>query len=109
MKYILIITLLLTSLFANQTNFKISYDPNYAPFSYNQDEKPEGLFIDIWKLWAKHNNYNIEFVDGVLWNDALNLVKNKEVDFFLGSRKYEPWMVESNPFYEINSSFFTLT
>jgi hypothetical protein len=41
MKYILIITLLLTSLFANQTNFKISYDPNYAPFSYNQDEKPE--------------------------------------------------------------------
>ena len=109
MKYILIITLLLTSLFANQTNFKISYDPNYAPFSYNQDEKPEGLFIDIWKLWAKHNNYNIEFVDGVLWNDALNLVKNKEVDFFLGSRKYEPWMVESNPFYEIKSSFFTLT
>ena len=109
MKYILIITLLLSSLFANQTNFKISYDPNYAPFSYNQDEKPEGLFIDIWKLWAKYNNYNIEFVDGVLWNDALNLVKNKEVDFFLGSRKYEPWMVESNPFYEIKSSFFTLT
>ena len=109
MKYILIITLLLSSLFANQTNFKISYDPNYAPFSYNQDEKPEGLFIDIWKLWAKHNNYNIEFVDGVLWNDALNLVKNKEVDFFLGSRKYEQWMVESNPFYEIKSSFFTLT
>ena len=109
MKYILIITLLLSSLFANQTNFKISYDPNYAPFSYNQDEKPEGLFIDIWKLWGKYNNYNIEFVDGVLWNDALNLVKNKEVDFFLGSRKYEQWMVESNPFYEIKSSFFTLT
>ena len=56
MKYILIITLLLSSLLANQTNFKISYDPNYAPFSYNQDEKPEGLFIDIWKLWAKYNN-----------------------------------------------------
>ena len=109
MKYILIITLLLTSLFANQTNFKISYDPNYAPFSYNQDEKPEGLFIDIWKLWAKYNNYNIEFVNGVLWDDAINLVKNKEVDFFLGSKKYEPWMVESNPFYEIKSSFFTLT
>jgi signal transduction histidine kinase len=109
MKYILIITLLLSSLFANQTNFKISYDPNYAPFSYNQDEKPEGLFIDIWKLWAKYNNYTIEFVDGILWDDAINLVKNKEVDFFLGSRKYEPWMVESNPFYEIKSSFFTLT
>ena len=109
MKYILIITLLLSSLFANQTNFKISYDPNYAPFSYNQDEKPEGLFIDIWKLWAKYNNYNIEFVNGVLWDDAIDLVKNKEVDFFLGSKKYEQWMVGSNPFYEIKSSFFKLS
>jgi signal transduction histidine kinase len=108
MKYILIITLLLSSLFANQTNFKISYDPNYAPFSYNQDEKPEGLFIDIWKLWAKYNNYTIEFVDGILWDEAINLVKNKEVDFFLGSKKHKEWMFESNPFYEIKSSFFKL-
>ena len=108
MKYIFIITFLLSSLFSNQTNFKISYDPNYAPFSYNQDEKPEGLFIDIWKLWAKYNNYTIEFVDGILWDDAINLVKNKEVDFFLGSKKHKEWMFESNPFYEIKSSFFKL-
>ena len=66
MKYILIITLLLTSLFANQTNFKISYDPNYAPFSYNQDDNPDGLFIDNWKLWKKKKNYNIEFVNGIM-------------------------------------------
>ena len=108
MKYILIIILSLSTLFAKQTNFKISYDPNYAPFSYNQDKKPEGLFIDIWKLWAKYNNYNIEFINGVLWDDAVNLVKNKEVDFFLGSKKYEQWMYESEPFYEIKSSFFKL-
>ncbi|MBU0925697.1 transporter substrate-binding domain-containing protein [bacterium] len=108
MKYIFIITFLLSSLYANQTNFKISYDPNYAPFSYNQEEKPAGLFIDIWKLWAKYNNYTIEFVDGVLWDDAVNLVKKKEVNFFLGSKKYEPWMFESNSFYEIKSSFFKL-
>ncbi|MDZ7818888.1 MAG: transporter substrate-binding domain-containing protein [Aliarcobacter sp.] len=108
MKYIFIITLLLSTLFANQKSFKISYDPNYAPFSYNQDEKPRGLFIDIWKLWAKYNNYNIEFVDGVLWDDAVDLVKSKEVDFFLGTKKYEQWMFESNSFYEIKSSFFKL-
>ena len=108
MKYIFIITLLLSNLFSKETDFKISYDPNYAPFSYNQDGVPRGLFIDIWKLWAKNNNYTIEFVDGILWEDALNLVKNKEVDFFLGSKKYESWMFESNPFYEIKSSFFTL-
>ena len=77
-----------TFLFAKETSFKISYTPNYAPFSYKQDDKPAGLLIDIWKLWAKYNNYTIEFVDGILWDDAINLVKNKEVDFFLGTKKY---------------------
>jgi signal transduction histidine kinase len=108
MKYIFIITLLLSNLFSKEPDFKISYDPNYAPFSYNQEGEPRGLFIDIWKLWAKNNNYTVQFVDGILWDDALNLVKKKEVDFFLGSKKYESWMFESNPFYEIKSSFFTL-
>ena len=78
----IIIFLFSISIFAKETNLKISYDPDYAPFSYKQDDKPAGLLIDIWKLWAKYNNYTIEFVDGILWDDAINLVKNKEVDFF---------------------------
>jgi signal transduction histidine kinase len=109
MKLIIITILLMTNIFSKEIDFKISYDSNYAPFSYKQDDKPAGLFIDVWNLWAKHNNYNIEFVDGLLWDDAVNLVKNKEVDFFLGSKKYEDWMYESNPFYEIKSLFFELS
>ena len=101
-----IIILFSTFLFAKETSFKISYDPNYAPFSYKQDDKAAGLFIDIWKLWAKYNNYSIEFVDGVIWDDALDLAKNKKVDFFLGTKKYSDWMLTSNPFYELKSSFF---
>ena len=108
MKTLFIIFLLIISISAKETNFKISYDPNYAPFSYKQDEKPAGLLIDIWKLWAKHNNYTIEFVDGVLWEDAIKLVKDKEVDFFLGTNPYAEWMVGSDFFYEIKSSFFIL-
>ena len=61
--YFIIIFLFSTSIFAKETSFKISYDPNYAPFSYKQDDKAAGLLIDIWKLWAKYNNYSIEFVD----------------------------------------------
>lgn len=109
MKIPIIILLLLTNIFAKEIDFKISFDPNYAPFSYNQEGEPAGLFIDIWKLWAKYNNYNIEFVDGVLWDDAVNLVENKKVDFFLGTKKYADWMIESNHFYEMKSSFFTLS
>ena len=109
MKNLFIIFLLCFSVFAKETDFKISYDPNYAPFSYKQDNKAAGLLIDIWKLWAKHNNYTIEFVDGVLWEDSIDLVKNKKVDFFLGTQYYNDWMIGSNSFYQIKSSFFTLT
>ncbi len=108
MKTLFIIFLFSISIFAKEADFKISYDPNYAPFSYKQDDKAAGLFVDIWKLWAKYNNYTIEFVDGVLWEDAITLVKDKKVDFFLGTEKYSDWMVGSNFFYEIKSSFFAL-
>ncbi len=50
---IFIIHIFISSLFAKQTSFKVSYDPDYAPFSYLEDNKPEGLFIDYWKLWAE--------------------------------------------------------
>jgi len=108
MRNLLIIFLFCISLFAKEADFKVSYDPNYTPFSYKQDDKATGLFVDIWKLWAKYNNYTIEFVDGVLWEDALSLVKDKKVDFFLGTEQYGNWMVGSDFFYGIKSSFFSL-
>ncbi|MDD2895707.1 MAG: transporter substrate-binding domain-containing protein [Aliarcobacter sp.] len=108
MKTLFIIFLFSISIFAKESDFKISYDPNYAPFSYKQDDKAAGLLVDIWKLWAKYNNCTIEFIDGILWEDAINLVRDKKVDFFLGTEEYNDWMVGSSFFYEIKSSFFTL-
>ena len=108
MKTLFIIFLFSLSIFAKEADFKISYDPNYAPFSYKQDDKPAGLLIDIWKAWANYNNYTIEFVDGILWDGAVDLAKNKKVDFFLGTKQCDDWMICSNFFYGINSSFFTL-
>ncbi|MGE4462620.1 MAG: transporter substrate-binding domain-containing protein [Arcobacter sp.] len=109
MKILLIIFLLFLNIYSKDVDFKISYDPNYAPFSYNQDGKEAGLYIDIWKLWAKYNNYTIEFVDGNLWENAINLVKEGKVDFFIGTNSFEDWMVSSDFFYETKSTFFTLT
>ena len=106
MKVLLIITFLLLNLFATQNSFKISYDSNYAPFSYKQENQERGLLIDIWKLWAKYNNYNIEFVDGGLWEEAINLAKDEKVDFFLGTNAYEEWMLSSDFFYETKISLF---
>ena len=109
MKSLFIIILLSFSLFAKEADFKISYDPNYAPFSYKQDNNATGLFVDVWKLWAKYNNYTIEFIDGTSWDKAVNLVKEKKVDFFIGLNPYDNWMIPTISFYEIKSSFFNLS
>lgn len=109
MKLLIILFLLIFNVHAKETNFTVSYDPNYAPFSYKHDGKEAGLYIDIWKLWAKYNNYKIEFIDGQLWDEAINLAKEEKVDFFLGTNTYENWMIDSDFFYETSSSFFALT
>lgn len=105
-KLFLLLLLIFSFLDAKQREFKVSYDPDYAPFSYIQNGKPEGLFIDFWKLWAQKNQYKITFVNGQFWDNAIDLVKNKKVDFFLGTTAYEEWMKESNKFYSLQTSVF---
>ena len=94
------------SAFAHKTHFKISYDPEYAPFSYKQQGKPYGLLIDIWELWAQKNNYTIEFVNAKFWDNAIDLAKNKKVDFFLGTEAHENWMYGSDEIYKAKTSLF---
>ncbi len=103
---ILIIISFAYPLNAKHKVFKVSYDPDYAPFSYYENEKPVGLLIDFWKLWAEQNNYSVEFVKGKLWDDALNLVYTNQVDFFLGTQAYEDWMKGSKSFYKRKTSLF---
>lgn len=107
MKLLLLIIFLSLNLLSNQKSFKISYDSNYPPFSYTQDKEERGLLIDTWKLWAKYNDYKIEFIDGSLWDNAVVLAKNSKVDFFLGTNPYENWMIPSNSYYETQTSFFS--
>ena len=87
-------------------SFTVSYDPNYAPFSYIKNNKPQGLLIDYWKLWAEKNNYKLKFVNGKLWQNSIDLVKNQKVDFFLGTEVYESWMKGSRPFYQSRTALF---
>lgn len=107
MKITFLLLFFFLNLFANQKNFKVSFDSDYAPFSYKQDNKERGLLIDIWKLWAKHNNFEVEFVDGGLWQEAIDLSKDEKVDFFLGTTLYEDWMIASDFYYEARTSLFT--
>jgi ABC-type amino acid transport substrate-binding protein len=107
--YILIILVLLnTPLYPSQNYIKVSYDPDYAPFSYIENNKPEGLLIDIWKLWASKNDYKINFVNGNSRNNAIKLVLSNKVDFFLGTTPYKKWMKASTKIYEKQTSLYIL-
>ena len=105
-----IIMLLIINSLNGQTNkqFTVSYDPDYAPFSYNLEGKPYGLFIDIWKKWGEKNNYNIKFKAGESWDDAIELAKNGDADFFIGTKPYEKWMKSSLTYYKTKTSLFKL-
>ncbi len=103
---ILFIIFFIYPLNAQQKIFKVSYDPDYAPFSYYENGKPVGLLIDFWKLWAEQNNYSVEFIKGKLWDDALDLVYKNQADFFLGTQVYKKWMKGSKSFYTRKTSLF---
>jgi len=105
-KLLFVFLLFTSSLFAK--NFTVSYDPDYAPFSYSLDKKPYGLFIDIWKLWAKKNNHSVRFIKAKDWDDALKLAKENKVDFFLGTTPYAGWMQGSKTYYKTRTSMFFL-
>ena len=110
MKSILLMIVLITSLFSNEMTInkkiKVSYDPDYAPFSFTVYNKPQGLLIDIYKAWGKANNIDVEFINGKNWDDALELTKQGKADFFLGTDPYENWMKSSRPFYKTKTSLF---
>ena len=95
--------------FAQAEHFKVSYDPDYAPFSYEIEGKPYGLFIDIWKYFGESNHHTITFVKAKNWDDAIALAKQGKVDFFLGTTPYEAWMKASIPYYRTTTSLFTRT
>jgi len=103
-KLFVIIILSYSILFAG--NFKISYDPDYAPFSFAQDNKAYGLLVDIWKEWAKTNHHTIEFIKASSWDDAIELAQKGQVDFFLGTTPHQKWMKASKPFYKTKTALF---
>ncbi len=106
--FVLSLFVLFTTM-AQAESFKVSYDPDYAPFSYTlKDNQAHGLFIDIWKLWADKNGHSVTFVKAKDWNDALQLVKENKTDFFLGTDPYETWMQASSAYYKTKTALFML-
>jgi diguanylate cyclase (GGDEF)-like protein len=61
----------------------VAFDPNYAPYmSISPLGKPQGLLVDIWRLWSKNTGLNVEFVARENRNN-INLLQEEKVDVLL--------------------------
>ena len=62
----------------------LAIDRNYPPLCFmSRDGKPQGLFVDIWKLWAKKTNTKIDFSPSD-WAGTLEALNVGEADIHVG-------------------------
>ena len=81
-----------------------------APFHFTDEAgKPEGMFIDLWKLWSKKTGVEVEFRVAP-WGQTLKLMQNGEADIHAGvlySKKREAFLDFVSPLYQSDTHFFT--
>ncbi len=87
----------------------IACDKNFMPYTMqNSEGEPAGIFIEIWRLWARKTGYPIAF-DFSDWNSTINRIKTGEVDIHSGlfiNEQRRQFMDFSKPFYESMNSVF---
>ena len=83
--------------------------PTYPPFTQlDITGQPAGMFIDVWRLWAKKTGQRITFTTKD-WVGTLEALKSGEADIHSGlfySEKRDRWMDYSQAFYVNSSSFY---
>ena len=81
----------------------------YPPFTMlNSEGKPAGLFIDLWRLWAKKTGEKIEF-RFTEWANTLEALRDGSADFHSGLYSTEgrsTWVNFSQPIHETRSNLF---
>ncbi len=81
----------------------IGISRDYPPLSFvDNSGKPSGLFVDLWKAWAKTTGHNIQFKSGT-WDESMEMLRNGEVDIHSGlsfSKERAHWIDHSIQIYE---------
>lgn len=80
----------------------IAVSNDFHPFTFlNSAGEPAGLFVDIWRLWAKKNGRDVTFLVSD-WKTSLENLKNGRADIHSGlirSLGRISWMADVRPFY----------
>ncbi|MDM8525845.1 transporter substrate-binding domain-containing protein [Desulfococcaceae bacterium HSG8] len=87
----------------------IAVSNNFPPFSFlNAEGRPSGMFVDIWRLWAKKTGLKAEF-RAAGWKDTLESLRKGETDIHSGlfhTEKRAERIDYSQPLYEIGITVF---
>ncbi|MDG1750601.1 MAG: transporter substrate-binding domain-containing protein [Thalassotalea sp.] len=93
-KFLIIILSLFWSVFAQAEQelpkpIKIAISKTSFPYHFqNEQGNADGIMVDYWKLWAKKQNVEIEFVT-MDWLQSLSSVRKHETDIHAGMIKTE--------------------
>lgn len=61
----------------------IAFSPHYSPYmGVSPSGEPQGLLIDVWRLWSKQVGINVEFIARDL-TEGLALIAEQKVDVLL--------------------------
>ncbi len=82
---------------------------NFQPFTFvNAEDKPAGLFVDIWNLWSEKTGIRIEFLPSA-WNESIENLKTGSADIHSGlamTPEREQLMIFSQALYENSFCLF---
>ncbi len=100
------------ALCADPKEITVAIDRGNPPYAMKGiDDKPNGLLVDIWKLWGETTGVEVKFIQSS-WADTLSNLKEGKVDVHMGMFKNEQraqWIEFSNAFHEIKSAIYFLT
>ena len=88
---------------------RIAIDDNFYPLTFiDEQSKPAGLIVDVWRLWSEKTGIPLVFKSGG-WSDSIRFVQEGKADAHSGlfdTPDRREWMSFSAPFYGIGSTLF---
>ena len=84
-------------------SLNVANEMDWPPFDFVKDEnKPAGYSIDLIKLIAKKTGLNINFVNGLSWNEILDQLKEDKIQILPAVFKDE----QRSSYMEFTSSYY---
>ena len=93
----------------SKDSISIAFPPDNLPFAAQSPTGlPQGLLIDIWRLWAKQSDIKITFIARTV-EESLSLIENNDIDVFVAFPN--AWLNETKfslaePFYQSKAKMF---